>query len=80
MGQRGYQDAELGVANFSLPRALQGYYDVRRVNDADKEPVLFMVDTLKSILKEVRCVAPGRLMGWACVCSELDFNSFDLLG
>lgn len=39
-------------ANVLMIKALQGYYDVRRVNDADKEPVLFMVDTLKSILKE----------------------------
>ncbi|XP_054438452.1 serine hydrolase-like protein 2 isoform X3 [Pteronotus mesoamericanus] len=39
-------------ARVLLIKALQGYYDVRRENDNKKEPVVFMVDTLKSVLKE----------------------------
>lgn len=41
------------------PRAMQGYSDVRRVNDEDKGPLVFVVDTLRSVLKEVRWVAWG---------------------
>uniref|UniRef100_A0A8C6HFD3 Serine hydrolase-like n=1 Tax=Mus spicilegus TaxID=10103 RepID=A0A8C6HFD3_MUSSI len=44
-------------ASVLMIKALQGYYDVRRVNDADKAPMHFMVDTLRSTLKEVRCAA-----------------------
>ncbi|XP_052016940.1 serine hydrolase-like protein 2 isoform X3 [Apodemus sylvaticus] len=39
-------------ARVLMIKALQGFYDVRRVNDKHKEPLLFMVDTLRSILKE----------------------------
>uniref|UniRef100_A0A8C6HE65 Serine hydrolase-like n=1 Tax=Mus spicilegus TaxID=10103 RepID=A0A8C6HE65_MUSSI len=39
-------------ASVLMIKALQGYYDVRRVNDADKAPMHFMVDTLRSTLKE----------------------------
>ncbi|KAF0883177.1 SERHL protein, partial [Crocuta crocuta] len=35
-----------------LIKATQGFYDVRRENDTDKEPLLFMKDTMKSVLKE----------------------------
>ncbi|XP_039091543.1 serine hydrolase-like protein 2 isoform X2 [Hyaena hyaena] len=35
-----------------LIKATQGFYDVRRENDTDKEPFLFMKDTMKSVLKE----------------------------
>ena len=43
--------------NFLLPRATQGYFEVRRENDDKKEPLLFMLDTLRVILQEVRHVA-----------------------
>ncbi|XP_077025183.1 serine hydrolase-like protein 2 isoform X1 [Tamandua tetradactyla] len=39
-------------ARVLLIKALQGYYDVRRVNDDNREPMLFMTGILKSILKE----------------------------
>ncbi|XP_052604434.1 serine hydrolase-like protein 2 [Peromyscus californicus insignis] len=39
-------------ANVFLIKATEGYYDVRRANDEKKEPLLFMVDTLSTILKE----------------------------
>nr|BAB22007.1 unnamed protein product [Mus musculus] len=39
-------------ASVLMIKALQGYYDVRRANDADKAPMHFMVDTLRSTLKE----------------------------
>ncbi|XP_051016051.1 serine hydrolase-like protein 2 isoform X2 [Acomys russatus] len=39
-------------ANVLLIKAMSGYYDVRRTNDDNKEPVVFMVDTLKTILRE----------------------------
>ncbi|XP_035296684.1 serine hydrolase-like protein isoform X4 [Cricetulus griseus] len=39
-------------ANVLLVKATQGYYDVRRANDENKEPLFFMVDTLRTILKE----------------------------
>lgn len=39
-------------ADVLLIKATQGYYDVRRANDDNKEPLLFMVDTLRTILKE----------------------------
>lgn len=42
---------------FLLPRATEGYSDVRRANDEKKEPLFFMMDTLNTILKEVTCVA-----------------------
>ncbi|XP_012656595.2 serine hydrolase-like protein 2 [Otolemur garnettii] len=35
-----------------LIKATQGFYDVRRENDANKEPLLFMIDMLKSVLKK----------------------------
>ncbi|XP_037702276.1 serine hydrolase-like protein 2 isoform X1 [Choloepus didactylus] len=33
-------------------KALQGFYNVRRVNDSDKETMLFLIGVLKSVLKE----------------------------
>ncbi|XP_058424198.1 serine hydrolase-like protein 2 [Diceros bicornis minor] len=39
-------------ARVLLIKAIQGFYDVRRENDTNKEPLLFTVDTLKSVLKE----------------------------
>uniref|UniRef100_A0A2K6TMG2 Serine hydrolase like 2 n=1 Tax=Saimiri boliviensis boliviensis TaxID=39432 RepID=A0A2K6TMG2_SAIBB len=39
-------------AHVLLIKAVHGYYDVRRENDADKEPFLFIIDMLKSTLKE----------------------------
>uniref|UniRef100_A0A8C2MRA4 Serine hydrolase-like n=1 Tax=Cricetulus griseus TaxID=10029 RepID=A0A8C2MRA4_CRIGR len=39
-------------ANVLLVKATQGYYDVRRANDENKEPLFFIVDTLRTILKE----------------------------
>ncbi|KAK2121029.1 hypothetical protein P7K49_002415 [Saguinus oedipus] len=38
--------------NYSLSRAVHGYYNVRRENDADKEPFSFIISMLKSTLKE----------------------------
>lgn len=39
-------------ARVLLIKALQGYCDVRRENDADREPLLFMLATLRSTLTE----------------------------
>lgn len=39
-------------ANVLMIKAMQGYSGVRRVNDDDKGPLDFMVDTLRSVLKE----------------------------
>ncbi|XP_075816260.1 serine hydrolase-like protein isoform X3 [Microtus pennsylvanicus] len=39
-------------ANVLLIKATQGYFDVRRENDNKKQPLLFMVDALRVILKE----------------------------
>ncbi|KAM5289162.1 serine hydrolase-like protein 2 [Ctenodactylus gundi] len=39
-------------ARVLLIKAVQGYNHVRRENDADKEPLLFMMQTLRSILRE----------------------------
>uniref|UniRef100_A0A8C0ZPX6 AB hydrolase-1 domain-containing protein n=1 Tax=Castor canadensis TaxID=51338 RepID=A0A8C0ZPX6_CASCN len=39
-------------AHILLIKARQGYYDVRRENDADKAPLLFMLDTMRATLKE----------------------------
>lgn len=39
-------------ANVLLIKATQGYFDVRRENDDKKEPLLFMLDALRTILKE----------------------------
>ncbi|XP_028644539.1 serine hydrolase-like protein 2 isoform X2 [Grammomys surdaster] len=39
-------------ASVVMIKALQGYFDVRRENDNIKQPLLFMVDTLRSTLKE----------------------------
>nr|XP_035121718.1 serine hydrolase-like protein 2 isoform X2 [Callithrix jacchus] len=44
-------------AHVLLIKAVHGYYDVRRENDADKEPFSFVIGMLKSTLKEVRCGA-----------------------
>nr|XP_012332387.1 serine hydrolase-like protein 2 isoform X2 [Aotus nancymaae] len=40
-------------AHVLLIKAVHGYYDVRRENDADKEPFSFIIGMLKSTLKEV---------------------------
>ncbi|XP_066112453.1 serine hydrolase-like protein 2 isoform X3 [Saccopteryx bilineata] len=39
-------------AHVLLVKATQGYYDVRRVHDKDKECVFLIIDKLKSVLKE----------------------------
>ncbi|XP_053440466.1 serine hydrolase-like protein 2 isoform X2 [Nycticebus coucang] len=39
-------------AHVLLIKAIQGFYDVRRENDANKELLLFMTDVLKSVLKK----------------------------
>ena len=39
--------------NSSLSRAVHGYFDPRE-NYSDKESLSFMIDTMKSTLKEVR--------------------------
>ncbi|XP_012332386.1 serine hydrolase-like protein 2 isoform X2 [Aotus nancymaae] len=39
-------------AHVLLIKAVHGYYDVRRENDADKEPFSFIIGMLKSTLKE----------------------------
>ncbi|XP_012575919.1 PREDICTED: serine hydrolase-like protein 2 [Condylura cristata] len=39
-------------ARVLLIKSSQGFYDVRRDNDDDREPMLFLLDTLKSALKE----------------------------
>ncbi|KAM8777213.1 serine hydrolase-like protein 2 isoform 2-T2 [Rhynchonycteris naso] len=39
-------------ANVLIVKATQGYYDVRREHDKDKESVLPIIDKLKSVLKE----------------------------
>lgn len=41
-------------------RAAQGFYNVRRENDADKEPMQFVTSTLRSILQEVGARGLGR--------------------
>lgn len=46
------QSARSLQASVLMIKALQGFYDVRRVNDEDKGPLRFMVDTLRSILKQ----------------------------
>ena len=47
------QEVVPGEPVFSFPRATQGYYDVRRENDANMELMLFVTNSLRSILKEV---------------------------
>jgi hypothetical protein len=64
--------------NVSLPRARQGYYDVRRENDADKAPLLFMLDTMRATLKEVRYAVPGHHLLWAA--SPQSLSCLGLLG
>ena len=61
--------------NFLLPRATQGYFDVRRENDDKKEPLLFMLDALRAILKEVRHVT--RRVTGVYVCYEIHLNKND---
>ncbi|XP_060045060.1 serine hydrolase-like protein 2 isoform X2 [Erinaceus europaeus] len=39
-------------AHILLIKAIQGFHDVRRANDAEKEPMVFMLHTMRSILKE----------------------------
>ncbi|XP_041528006.1 serine hydrolase-like protein isoform X5 [Microtus oregoni] len=39
-------------ANVLLIKATQGYFDVRRENDANREPLLLIQDMLRAILKE----------------------------
>ncbi|XP_036107888.1 serine hydrolase-like protein 2 isoform X1 [Molossus molossus] len=39
-------------ASILLIKAIEGYHDVRRENDADKGPMLFIIDQLKSVLNE----------------------------
>lgn len=39
-------------ASVLIIKALQGYYDVRRENDLNKESFLLMLDMLRSTLKE----------------------------
>ncbi|XP_064446600.1 serine hydrolase-like protein 2 isoform X5 [Mirounga angustirostris] len=39
-------------AHVLLLKAIQGYYNVRRENDSDRNVILFVMDTLKSVLKE----------------------------
>ncbi|XP_047406379.1 serine hydrolase-like protein 2 isoform X7 [Sciurus carolinensis] len=41
-------------ARVLLVKAAQGYNDVRRENDANREPLLFMLHVLRSVLKEKR--------------------------
>lgn len=41
---------------FLLSRPTEGFSDLRRENDAKTEALLFMIDMLKSVLKEVRCM------------------------
>lgn len=39
-------------ARVLLVKATEGYYALRREDDADKETVMFVVSSLKSVLKE----------------------------
>ncbi|XP_035944241.1 serine hydrolase-like protein 2 isoform X3 [Halichoerus grypus] len=39
-------------AHVLLLKAIQGYYNVRRENDSDRNVLLFVMDTLQSVLKE----------------------------
>ncbi|XP_030882931.1 serine hydrolase-like protein 2 isoform X2 [Leptonychotes weddellii] len=39
-------------AHVLLLKAIQGYYNVRRENDSDRNVLLFVMDTLKSVVKE----------------------------
>ena len=55
------QGAVPGEPSFSSSRATEGYYALRREDDADKETVMFVVSSLKSVLKEVGAQGSGQL-------------------
>lgn len=46
---------------FSSSRATEGYYAVRRENDANRESIMFVTSSLKSVLKEVGVQGSGQL-------------------
>uniref|UniRef100_A0AAA9T3M2 Serine hydrolase like 2 n=3 Tax=Bos TaxID=9903 RepID=A0AAA9T3M2_BOVIN len=48
-------------ARVLLVKATEGYYALRREDDADKETVMFVVSSLKSVLKEVGAQGSGQL-------------------
>lgn len=50
-----------GESSFSSSRATEGYYAVRRENDADRESLMFGTSSLKSVLKEVGVQGSGEL-------------------
>ncbi|XP_047642034.1 serine hydrolase-like protein 2 isoform X4 [Phacochoerus africanus] len=48
-------------ARVLLIKAMQGFYNVRREHDADKEPMQFVTSMLRSLLREVGARGLGRL-------------------
>jgi len=48
-------------AHVLLLKAIQGYYNVRRENDSDRNVLLFVMDTLQSVLKEVGARGSARV-------------------
>lgn len=50
-----------GEPSFSSYRATEGYYAIRRENDGNREPMMFVSSSLKSVLKEVCAQGSGQL-------------------
>ena len=55
------QGAVPGEPSFSSSRATEGRYALRREDDTDRETVMFVVSSLKSVLKEVGAQGSGQL-------------------